>query len=262
MKKLTAGDHITTSAGFPMKGGTLDFLQEAHQETTAAVVDGLLRDNTADTILYGCIYADDGVNYTVTAGAIYSSGEVFLVDAVGSTALPTGSDLVIYKLVTTQFTDATADPVTYTDAVTYNVHDIRKIVIGTGTSGTSGYIGDFADLLSISEEWTVPTTFGTGWTTTTPQLEYKRRSDGLVSIRGWVISSTSSPSALVFTLPAGYRPPSGKSYTSACVALKSAAYKTTPMSIGSNGEISYLLSSDVPTVTSEGVLLDVNFWSF
>lgn len=150
MKKLTANDFISNSSGFPIKGGTWDFIQEAHQETTAAIVDGLLQGSTADTILYGCEYSDDGVNYTVTAGAIYHSGEVFLVDAVGSTALPTGSDLVIYKLVTTQFTDATADPVTYTDAVTYNVHDIRKIVIGTGTSGTSGYIGDFTDLETMA----------------------------------------------------------------------------------------------------------------
>lgn len=149
MKKLIANTYITSSVGFPVKGGTWDFLQEAHQETAKAIVDGLLQGSSSDTIIYGCEYSDDGVNYTVTAGAIYYSGEIFLVDAVGSTALPTGSDLVIYKLATTFATSSDKDPASFTGGGSNNVHSIRKIVIQTGTAATSGYIGDFEDLYTM-----------------------------------------------------------------------------------------------------------------
>jgi hypothetical protein len=158
MKKLTASAHITTSVGFPPKSGTWDFLQEAHQETTKALAEakiaGMPVASTYPYILYGCEYSDDGVNYVVTAGAMYYNGEVFLVDAVGSTALPGGSDLVICKIVTTTVTAATADPVTFTDGSTPSVHTVRKIVIGTGTGATTGYISDLEDVETAPNQGT------------------------------------------------------------------------------------------------------------
>ena len=149
MKKLDTTP-ITTSVGFPPKEGTWQHLQEAHQETTSANLRGQIRGMTADSsqayILHGCEYRVSSGNYTVTAGAIFYNGEVYLVDAVSSTTVPTLPTKVIAKITTTYFTNAIADPVTMSDTSTENMHEIRKIVIENGTSSTTGYIADFVGM--------------------------------------------------------------------------------------------------------------------
>lgn len=151
MKKLNVSN-ITVSALQPIKQGTLTHLQEAHQETTAALATHLANaNNTTSTfgIIYGCRLNISGGNYTITQGAIFYNGEIFLVDAVGSTANPSGGDSRICKLVTTYVTAANADPVTMTDSSSVNVHEVRKIVIENGTSATVGYVGEYADLIRL-----------------------------------------------------------------------------------------------------------------
>lgn len=148
MKKIDTSP-ITDAAQMTVKQGTLDHIQSAYQEMGAATLAGLVQANTTTSvtsIIFGCRLTVSGGNYTVTQGAILYNGEVFLVDAVTSTANPSGGDTRIAKIVTTYLTAANADPVTFTDSSTHSIHEIRKIVIENGTSSTSGYIADYEDL--------------------------------------------------------------------------------------------------------------------
>ena len=253
MKKLIANTYITSSVGFPVKGGTWDFLQEAHQETAKAIVDGLLQGSSSDTIIYGCEYSDDGVNYTVTAGAIYHSGEIFLVDAVGSTALPTGSDLVIYKLATTFATSSDKDPVSFAGGGSNNVHSIRKIVIQTGTAATSGYLGDYDDLIrygKFTDSGIVFATVGsTTWANTGSLTEagYCIKGD-VVYLSGNVTGDIVPGSNVsILTLPAAARP--AAIVRIAGQYLSGSTIVTTYFEVNTSGVLSLSSSATTPGVT-------------
>lgn len=148
MRKINSS-YITSTALQPFKQGTWTHLQGAYQDVAAALAQHLANGTNLSGgfgVLYGCNLADDGTNYTVTEGAIYYNGEIYLVDAVGTTVNPSGGNTRICKIVTTYLTAANADPVAFTDGSTNNVHEIRKVVIENGTNATSGYIGEFEDL--------------------------------------------------------------------------------------------------------------------
>lgn len=152
MKKIDTTP-ITDAAQMTVKQGTLDHIQSAYQEMGSAILANIAQANTLTSItgiIYGCRLTISGGNYTVTEGAILYNGEVFLVDAVASTANPSGGNTRIAKIVTTFLTAANADPVTFTDGSNNNVHQIRKIVIENGTNATSGYIADYANIRRLS----------------------------------------------------------------------------------------------------------------
>lgn len=130
---------ISASAQMPIKKGTLQFLQDAYKEVINAILRGTIGGSySASTyyILHGCVNSGAGSNYVISAGAIFLNGEIYLVDAVTFTT--TGGQVPVMNIVTTQYT-TNADPVTFTDGVAYNVHDIRKIAISAGTASGNEY---------------------------------------------------------------------------------------------------------------------------
>jgi hypothetical protein len=140
MKKLITSS-ITNSAQLPIKKGTLDFLQLAYQEGFAAIVKSLI----GPTYNPGTVYVlrglvNTGVNpaYNITEGVVFYNGEIFLVDNTAFTL--TGLNVAVFNIATTQYT-TDADPVTFTDAVPRNIHDIRKVTITGALTGTG--IADF-----------------------------------------------------------------------------------------------------------------------
>jgi len=147
MKKLSVIG-ITDSAQLKIKTGTLQFLQDANYEAFQAIVIGAIGANYSATtayIIYGVKNSGSGLSYNISAGAIFYGGEIYLVDAVTFTA--SGSQVAVLSIVTTQYT-ANADPVTLTDSSVLNVHNIRKIVISAGTSGST--IADFSAISGFS----------------------------------------------------------------------------------------------------------------
>lgn len=161
MRKLKTSD-ITTTVAMPVKSGTLNHLQLAYQEAFTALANsiiGRLPDSSNAYILYGCKNTGTGLNYIISAGAIYYAGEIYLVDAATFTA--TGAQVPVLNLSTTYF-GTNADPVTFTDGITYNVHEIRKMVITAAASG-SGVI-DFLSLITPlalvnNQQATFPSTY-------------------------------------------------------------------------------------------------------
>jgi hypothetical protein len=163
--KILSTSYITDTAQMPIKGGTLAFLQQANQEVFAAIMQQQIGNNYNSNygyILWGCLNTGTGSNYIISDGAVLFNGEVFLVDAVNFTL--TGENVAIGVITTTQYiTDA--DPVTFTDEVSRNVHNIRKIVFQQGLSGTTNTF-NYANAVNMQYmpqggigqtiEWTMP----------------------------------------------------------------------------------------------------------
>lgn len=145
MKKLDTSA-VTAAIGMPVKGGTLSHIQAAYSEAFTSSINTIIGNNysaTAVYLLYGCQNSGSGLNYVISAGAVYVGGEIYQVAAATFTA-PTGQ-VAVGNLITTFFTDQSADPVLFTDNVNRNVHQIRTLVFAAAVSGTGA--SDFAAML-------------------------------------------------------------------------------------------------------------------
>lgn len=141
MRNLKTSD-ITNSVAFPVKGGTLFHVQKAYQEALSETVKGLTGSGYNSTVMYilnGLVNTGTYPTYNISAGSVFFNGEVYLVDAATFTL--TGANQAVCKIVTSFFTDPTADPVQFTDGINRNVHEIRKVVLSQdlGGSGISNY---------------------------------------------------------------------------------------------------------------------------
>lgn len=146
MRTLSTSN-ITSTAQMPIKSGTLDHIQLAYQEAFTALANSIIHrlpDNANFYILYGCVNSGSGLNYIISAGAIYYNGEVFLVDATTFTA--TSGQVAVGNIAITQY-GVNADPVTFSNGSSYNVHNVRKIVFASGVSGSG--ICDLANALQV-----------------------------------------------------------------------------------------------------------------
>lgn len=143
MRKLNT-TAISNSNGMPVKGGTLDHVQLAYQETINALARNLIGrdiDNTRGYILFGLINTGSTAAMNVTAGAVYFAGEVYLVDAFNLNVAQTA-----VASVQTSYYQTNADPVTFTDGVQRNVHEVRKIIFTDGASGSGLF--DFGNMVN------------------------------------------------------------------------------------------------------------------
>ena len=142
MKILDVSAVLDTKQFFP-KEGTLQFLQDAHKETVANTMIALIGNSYNPSTIYvmwGCVNSGSGSNFVISAGAIFFNGEVYSVAATSFST--TTGQTAICNLSVSQYT-TNADPVTYSDSTTGNIHNIRQIAIVAGTSGT-GTIGDYS----------------------------------------------------------------------------------------------------------------------
>lgn len=139
---------ITDASEMPLKKGTLQFLQDANKEIVAATIIALIGPSYNASIVYilsGSINSGVVPFYNITSGAAFFNGEIYLIDATTFTVV--GLNTAIFVIGVTQYT-TNADPVTFTDAATRNVHNIRKIVVTQGVTGTG--IADYSQAFFLS----------------------------------------------------------------------------------------------------------------
>lgn len=148
MKKLNLAA-ITPLIGFPVKKGTWDFLQSSYTEVLSELIIGLIRERYGNYtygglyVLYGCEATNLGASTQFSDGAIFKNGEVYILPTQIVTN-PAGANVFIVNLSVTQYSSGTeADPVTFTDLIPRNIHDIRAAVYSTGASG-SGSISNYS----------------------------------------------------------------------------------------------------------------------
>lgn len=146
MRKLDNTPQSDT-LGMPVKAGIWEHLQLAYQEAINAISLSLVGPSylaTKGYILFGCVNSGSGLNYVISAGAIFYNGEVYLVDAKTFTA--DGGQVAVAAIATTQYTNGDrADPIQFTDGGNRNVLNIRKIVFSSGATGSG--IFDLANAL-------------------------------------------------------------------------------------------------------------------
>lgn len=161
MKKLDLSA-VSANVQFPVKEGTIDFINLAYQEALTGIANNMIggkADTTFGYVLWGCTNSTTAPAFTISAGAIYYNGEVYLVDAV---TLAAGVNTAVANIVVTQY-PTNADPVTFTDGVARNVHNIRKIVFSVAASGSG--IFDFGNMrqtaigLKNDQQATLPTSY-------------------------------------------------------------------------------------------------------
>lgn len=184
---------ITSDKSMFFKQGTWTHLQKAYIEAIDALARVVIKDYdpTKVYILYGCVNSTTAPIYTITAGAVYYAGEVYLVDAVTFTS--TGANVAVATIATTNnTTDYSADPCEFSDGSLENVHNIRKVVIATGTAGTG--ISDFSNFLdngnahkSAYVDITSTVTLNTAvWAGTGTTFTVRKYEDGTVSVNAWL----------------------------------------------------------------------------
>jgi hypothetical protein len=156
MRKLKTSN-ITTTVGMPIKSGSLDHIQDAYIENFNSIIKNLIGrqyDATKCYILDGLINTTAGtLTYTLTAGSVFYQNEVFQVDAVTLT-VAAGQNPNL-SINTTFFSGTNADPVTFTDSVPRNVHEIRKIGFTVGTTAPNISYDNFIPLRAIGKSFSL-----------------------------------------------------------------------------------------------------------
>lgn len=129
---------ITSDKSMFFKQGTWTHLQKAYQEPITETIKAMIGsgyDATKMYVLNGCINSGSGSSFIISAGSVFYDGEVYLVDAVSFTT--SGGNVAVATITTTNnTTDYSADPCEFSDGSLENVHNIRKVVIASGASGS------------------------------------------------------------------------------------------------------------------------------
>lgn len=223
MSKILNVTPITDAARFPIKKGTLQFLQDAHKDSLAHTLIGLIGagyDGLTPYVLYGCENSGSGLSYNITGGAIFFLGELYGVDAAAFTS--PGGQVAVLNVAVTQYT-TDADPVTFTDASIKNVHNIRAIAIQSGVAGSGTTTKNYSDcvflsnlttleagLATVNSAWatrndTTDVTFtgGTAVVCTVSRLKYKIIGKTVHLTYFLNITNTAQPSFIKILIPEG-----------------------------------------------------------
>lgn len=135
MKKIDISQIVSPTSKQPFTANSLKFKQDYDVENYSALVKALITQSTGSYslttpyVISGCVLSDS--NKDVTAGEIFYSGNFYNVTSLNGTTN-------IVQFILTKTYDATADPLTFTDGVAKNVHEIYTYVSTDVASG-----GDF-----------------------------------------------------------------------------------------------------------------------
>jgi hypothetical protein len=207
MRKINTSA-IAVGAAMPFKVGSLDLIQDTISESIRYLVSTITNDNSGTLALYGCQNTISGSDNDIVDGVIYYNGETFFAPAKFITL--SGSDVVIGTIMTNYNVSATADPVTFSDGTTHNVHEYRYINWSAGASG-SGDI-DYTDVEFVNDDWheigaSNEPAFQNSWANNTVSnpntLAFKKEGKWIV-FKGAIDGGASNTT--VFTLPTTHRP--------------------------------------------------------
>jgi hypothetical protein len=264
MKKIDLSP-IATNVRFPTKKGTWQFLQDSYAECLGALAQSKIGNSYSSStvyILYGCESSTGGGNTTISAGAVFYNGEVFL-SPTQVFATPGGGNVVVSAISTTQYT-TNADPVLFSDSVSRNVHNIRQILYSSGPaggSGVSGYIADYsafvnADSPFINTGAVFQIISGNTWSNVgSPYYNFGYRVSGnCVDLCGVVTNAIIPGTIPIVNLPVGVRPASDTEQRQFSYKLGSTDFYDTRLYIKANGDVSIdSNASATAIVTLDGI---------
>lgn len=115
-----------TSKRQPHINRSFEWIQEAYTESIEAILEAIIPDTDGIYVkLYGLELTSNGVNTSVSAGAIYYNGEVYQVPAFSLNTTTIYNDVFFKESASF---DA-VDPITFTDGTTASVHQNKIMVV-------------------------------------------------------------------------------------------------------------------------------------
>lgn len=248
----------TSTVGQPFDfQADMDFVMYGRRDETALIIESLLGanyDNTKTYILKGCDVSSDGTTTTVTPGYIFGINKVWgnLVARTyayfhpgSSFPDPTGGNVVV---CTATVTYPAGDPITFTDSSTHNVHMIINVTFSAGASG-SGDV-DYSALLFYNVGWTNVASFGTQWAAAPNAARYRRDNFNVVRLESAAITTGTTPTSLIMTLPVGFRPSGTISPVGVLFDFGTVTYSPVVFKILASGQVSFENTADVPVSTN------------
>lgn len=205
MKSIVTTD-ITASAAAKIKKGTLDHINAMASEGPVQLAISLIGadyDNTKAYILYGC--EDSNASATVfdmSAGLVLWAGELLYTPAQSIT-VSAGQTIRFYP-TPSYTTSAAADPVTFTDGTTHNIHlNNGGVWVGAATGSTATLLPNMINAYNPIKV----TVSSYGSKVSSGSIICRKNRANMVSIQGDItFSSLGLSTESVCTLPSGYKP--------------------------------------------------------
>jgi hypothetical protein len=194
-------------------GPSLKFLQDAQREIFSALgqMQALIRTGAYNILtpyaLFGCVDTVAGAVHTITAGAIYFIGEVYIFP--GKVVTVAGGQVVEGSVNTTP---GLPDPMIFSDNSTKNVHNVIQIDAISATAGSHAF--DWTAIVSLqpaaAPAWTTINSFLNSWVDTsfsggTNVTRYKIDADKKIVRLSGIINSGATGTSFT-QLPVGARP--------------------------------------------------------
>lgn len=148
----------------PFTGPSLDFLQNATKEQSAAFARGMIGDFYNSAIAYILHGVNPYGTNQYKEGYIFWNGEVYYCP--GKSTTTAFANVPVLTITVTN--DATADPTIFSDLVPRNVHNVRRLIMSDAVSGSGTF--DLSDAVILNK-----------WTAYTPTFAAYDSSDALVA---------------------------------------------------------------------------------
>jgi hypothetical protein len=171
MKTLDLSNIQDGVRGLAARKYTFSHIIDSYQEIIASMVNGLMGSPGGVSAIVGCVNSGSGLNYNISAGAVFYNGEVFQVPAFVGTA--TGVNVPSLSIVTSYIAQ---DPSLYTDNNSFNTHAIRTMAWTIGASGAG--LADLLALTRLSSRYALKTP--SAWTT-------------IPLSNGWAVANSATP---------------------------------------------------------------------
>jgi hypothetical protein len=210
MKSINVND-VALGAAMPYKSTMIDWIKTGEEENNSAIVNALTYNNPpAYLALYGCTSTVVGSTYTIAAGAIVEGGTISITNTTSTVTVAAGQ--VLIGTISTIYPEVGyADPVTFSDGTTHDVHAQTTIVWSSGASGSGDF--NYSDLVFINDKWhnigaTGEPIFKGGTSqyagTNNSVVAFRKDSRNLYLKGALRVPNTAGISTTIFTMPAGY----------------------------------------------------------
>lgn len=262
MKKVLTSN-ITSTKAAKIKKGTLDHLQDAHIETARQLAINAIGDsyNSSNVyVLYGCKNTGTGLNYIISAGAVFASNEIYLVPAATFTA--GAGQIAVLSLTNTYRTGTEFDPVTFTDGSTHNIHADFTGVFAAALAPASPYDIDNLIYINSIASLTLVNTWDHGTGTYGLQTAKVILNQNKVEFSGNFVTGLSSlKNQTITTIDAEFRP-SADRYFFAYLDTLGGAGQYLIMKVASTGEVSVQTVIGGGALTISGTVIHLNGLGF
>ncbi len=235
----------------PFTGRSLDFIQDATKNVILGVTQSLIGESYDSSKAYIIKGLDAYGTNQYNEGFVLWGGEIYY--SPGKSSITAFANVPV--LTITVANDATADPVTFSDLVSRNVHNVRTLVLSDAVSGSGTF--DLSNAIYIHHPW-INITGGVGyqnsWVDSPGEPVGRYKIEGKFVILGGVCTGGATLST-VFTLPVGYRPLSKRYYI---VPSRIDVTRICQVVIFTSGAVQIIYQAGATDISIEGIRIPLD----